>query len=1315
MPINWDKLAGDEPKKKGIDWDRLASESSGEQQPQEAPAAIEEAAPKQTAPNAFQLGLNAVGQAGSNYVQGAAEGMDNLVNAGAKALSGAPGSAQNKAIADFLHVKPDTEQTAQYDPVYQQMVPQQVRQSAAQGMQSNPNVMGFIRGAGQAAPTTPAFELGAAMAAPKMLSLAKPAIQATGPVGGALIAGLQKMGPQGQEFLGHLAQNGVGGALAGMQQSQTEEMLKQSKKNPVLRLGLAAIEGASGAMAMGVIAKAVEGTVAGGIKTAGKIRDNYLKMTHDQAVDRMNAQHQALIDQDKMAREQAKRTYDINVKRSDEQMKAEANAKKQAEAERKADEDAKAAYEQAQAEEEAHRLDRRLKEAQRRKTGNDAEKQAAADAARAEEQAKADKLAFNTKRAQGEYEKRKTLKLTVEKDREKVEGQAANWMKKQQAKRDANQPAPEPTPSAADMYAPSVSRSPQQIQADRRASASRKKLSLTAETPEEAPVEEQAPPVTPSGTKTPGDVLKARLESIDAGADSGYAKPPKTWTEGGGKKADWEKVPENLRNKIRQNGLKMQAIAGDMMEQGAGNIKDDEAREVARQQLGEERAKLYDEAFKAAGVTPRSNGRMTGVGFFGSPQAWHDAAQAAVDALKPESRKAAAQTVEHVAAWTQKTSDVLNHRDPALAVAMAKAGEATVNLEQAFKGARSKVKLALQKSGVSDSKLWVRALKGTLSKEEEAALTDGQKEAVKTAQKAIADYRERVAPVRKWLEKNTKDGLIANGSGLSYLRETLDQQDKELVPTAGERPGTVDAAMSAGQGVVVKATLAGKSAVSVYHAFDKLLVMAAEDPTGLTRALKTGFNSDARKFASNFLGESIGPISEAAEEDFGIKIKSGIGKAVTGQYIEKLPNATATYIGAGQAAKELGYKSPEALMRDLNLARDGKGPLAHDDAAQEKATQIIQDYVSDLTGLNVPGFRDSNILQRNKMFAKFNMFTTAQMVQARNGQRLARNLVASKTAGEAVKNLATLGAYTAGLYLVAGDKAPLSKEGDLALRTAAGAPNYYHFMDAVHGARVAIHADQLPEVTHVAPSFNPLLTTAGSTAIGMTRDLINQASGGSADDKAFKIAKLGGIVGSIGLSLARGKELEEGGTIGGKMGVGVLTDYAKSARDVARGWKMEHAYGTGILGSSQKEADIPREVTALEEIGRQGFGLHMAKDVEFEYNAQKSHDLKNWVKDNADGAQLKEFLDQEKDLKEAAGITDLQETKDEMLQELYDAGYSRSSDKVKEVKDRANALMAHGDREQTYWRQRALLWQRAADAVQDSKRTAPAPSSKPEA
>lgn len=657
----------------------------------------------------------------------------------------------------------------------------------------------------------------------------------------------------------------------------------------------------------------------------------------------------------------------------------------------------------------------------------------------------------------------------------------------------------------------------------------------------------------------------------------------------------------------------------------------------------------------------------------------------------------------------QKDTDIFSQYAPDLQDAYQAAGKSLANLgslTEQFSKTRGKLSFAQMGAGKISPEIIQQGVRGRYDftskawkdltpAERQARLKEWDsfspevKRAISESRKAVQDYLKKVEPVADWLNENAKD--LPEDSGLGRLRRTLNGHIEDMGGGVPRTQGGLAKAVQGGGNRLMSWMFVGKAANSVIHAAEKGVALGArEGPVALAGAIaKAHLPGAYRDFANDFLN-AAGPITESFEEQ-GIKMpQSKLGRAATGYYFEQAPNRVATVLGLDKAAKELGFDSGESLAKQLVDARNGKGPLAYDTEKVVEATRRVQDYVSDITGLNVPGMRDRNIFQRSTGQSLGNLFLGMPTVQARNLHRIFQDIGSGKLQG--VKAATTVGGYLIGSALVAGTAMPKDVEGPL--RDTMGAPNWYHVMDAAHAARHAVHADELPTIPHLQQSLAPI-AGGGANFYQMARDTLKQGYEGAkgAMEGDLDAKKLQAAATILGVALGKTAFLGLGG--------GVISRYQNAYNEGQKGYKDMHVYERGFFGNEQKVADVPLETNVVSSLAQAYFNTEGKAEQEITYNAQKTHDLRTWVMNHRpDEDYWKDAQADEKDLDAGAQIGELKQDEASDIKDLIDQGYRTDSPEVKEVKEAYKKQSSKEGLQREFWRQRAEYWQQKADELQ---------------
>lgn len=642
----------------------------------------------------------------------------------------------------------------------------------------------------------------------------------------------------------------------------------------------------------------------------------------------------------------------------------------------------------------------------------------------------------------------------------------------------------------------------------------------------------------------------------------------------------------------------------------------------------------------------------------------------------------------------QKNSDIKLATDKELHDAWAGAGEAISKLGGGLfhqsKQLAGKVSFAHLGAGEIDTKLLQKGVRGKLTPDEMKLLTPEQQRAVKESHEAVQAYLGVAKPILKWLDENAQD--VPENVGLGRLRGVLRQEVEDLEGVYTGANGRGDNLLNRLMGGLMQFMFYGKAANSIIHAGEKGVALAAhEGPLGLGKAIVDAYKpGPLREF--NRQMSPVGPLTESFD-DVGIQAKNKVVKLLTGRVIERSPQDVATTLGLGRAAKKFGYKDAESLAKDLIDARSGTGPLAYDTQKTIDIMSDVQHYVSDVTGSNAPGLRDANIFQRNEKLKMANLFLSMPGLQARNFHILIKGAVESKGVRQRAAAMAKLTTYAIGLYLIAGEEGPIPREAEDPLRHIFGDPAWYRMMDALHGARSATGLSAIPHLQH---SLSPMLS-GGANAYEIFQKAFSDAGKQDPDaiNKAVSIAK------AIGMAA-------------GVPGGGVAIDYIKAARDAQAGHKTFKVYKRGLFGANQHIADIPVETNYGEEVASKWAGGENAKLMELSYQARKTTDFRNYVRERVSEQDMRDYVQSEKDIDSVGEVGDSKQEENETLKDLYDSGMAKDSPEVRDLKEKYQGKLAKGDLQTKFWRMRANYWQRMADEV-DKKPKQGVSSSKPQA
>jgi hypothetical protein len=245
-----------------------------------------------------------------------------------------------------------------------------------------------------------------------------------------------------------------------------------------------------------------------------------------------------------------------------------------------------------------------------------------------------------------------------------------------------------------------------------------------------------------------------------------------------------------------------------------------------------------------------------------------------------------------------------------------------------------------------------------------------------------------------------------------------------------------------------------------------------------------------------------------------------------------------------------------------------------------------------------------------------------------------------------------------------------------------------------------------PGMPHVQVSVAPIIEGGGESAMHMVREYSRIAADMNSNDpdknreamiKAAGIAVVSDLFG---------------------VGGGVALNYAHAFRDAARGYEMQNVYQGQLLGGEKPVARIPTETNLPSALGKAYTGFEGGREMQQAYNAQKAHDLMKWASKKLPPDVVKEVLATENDLKNDLGITEIETAKNQILQEMRDAGIQKNSPQWKAFNERMTKELAKDDKMGKFYEMKAKIWQHAADMVQEQQPSAaptPTPMPSPQA
>jgi hypothetical protein len=1244
---------------------------------------ITESVPHQNAPAGFDLGLAAqnagtiAAQLGGNFVEGAAKGIQSMdtamMNASKQLLPNMPHPAENDVPIDIV------------SPVHEQY-----KGAIEGGQREHPILSHIAQQTGQLLPTIPAWETGAGAAGSALSFLPR----ATGPLGGKLLQLASQM-PQALQNILKLTATGTTGAFtAGMQESVQEQMQKPNTRPNLLE----AVKHGAELAAQAAPAVAGLGVIGEGVaKGLGKVAELRLTRSEKAAQELEKQQLKAQQELQKQQNEYNKRIEESDrTRQAAEEMYLEERINASAQ---------KAEYYRQQAIDEM-KMARKAEEELRQARSENIKNKARRNLSEYEERARVAREradAFN-KQYEAAIEDSKRELLAVQKERiakqqlrMSQESDAANARKgvgQGRAEYFQDQHAEGAVQAADELRAwqGTAADTAQAREASRAAqpAAPKPEFSLrskTLATPEDAALNSAAEARALSFAKKPAPGAEPPAPAVEAS--------PATMAE----TAPVQTGPSSFSLSARAQERMDDAKVVHSLEKGRGNAG----------------RKIFEE----------ENPEYANRGFF--PEDWSEAdiaeARAAIAKLDengslmvsgvPSLDVAALQALLHKipkselnydgimhALGVQRTSDIFRQYEPLLAEAFEEAhiamGAAGKGLRQMFNEARGKLSFAQMGAGKIEPEILSKGIRGHLAEDELRALPEPVQRAIKESRAVLEDYKKQLQPVKEFLDTFASE--LPTHSGLGRLRTAVNLHWEDTF--GGGKAATysnTDKVTSRAVGGLMTSMFLAKAANAFIHAAEKgVALFAKEGPISLTGAIAKAYKPGAhKKFVDEFLSGAEGPLTEAFE-DTGIKLadvaSSKFGRIASGRAIEQSPNRVATVMGLDRAAKNLGYKNGDELAEDILAAREGKGPLAYDSKTLSDAMEQVQTYVSDVTGMNTPGFRDQNVFQRGtKTMKAFNLFLTMPTVQSRNFHNLIRELSTAQNPKQHAIALTKIGAYLFALE-VTGDKNAIPKDLEPAMRDLVGAPNWYKFMDTVRETRKAIKLDEVPSIPHLQQSMSPAIG-GGASVLDIARTSAAQGIGSdNPEARARGAILLGGMIGASSLF--------------GKVGTNVVFDYGKAVRDGLRGYSVEKIYSHEYLGGEKHVADIPHEIhgsndteKVLNAILTKWSGTHSKEAMELIYNAEKTQDLREWVRRNATKEWYKEALEDERQMDELAEMKELNDEKNETLNELYEQGYKENSPEAEKVKEEFNAKSVEHGKLDDLWKLRSIYWQQRADEL----------------
>lgn len=1232
------------------------------------------------AKKAGQFGQDAVdiaSQVSANLASGTAHGIDQfdaaMMNAG-KAL---PDPLGLRNLDPFgAKNEPPLDLSSEVDAAY--------RHDLERGKKEHPLISEFARGTGELLPTIPAWETGAGLAGSALKfggGAVKAAAPVLGPAGAALVQGASKTPEMLQKIMSLVATGSSGAFVAGMQEEATKQGSKAGGNVDMGKVIQAGVKmAADAAPVMGGLGIIGEG-IAKGISKVKELRLTHQeKMAQKAEVEAYDKRRRAELSLEEKAKEAIKKR-DAEMAREDAAEALQAKIREQREAQLK---EMQSALDDRKAQ--LAELDRRKKLLEKQRTMDSAQKKLT--------------LAGGVKKNAAPQAPKKPKPPTEEELA--LDEEAKALREKLQAERAQMQAVRE--------------EHAQRLEEEHKAFMERVKgqkpqVGATPEKPVEAPVEEPVPQQTGPAQFS----LKAEKKVVTPEATAAYDAPPEfrssndrqrvkvgdqtkfrtkatperdnffdsdDWTP---TEAELAKVPSlaDLRAEIKR---KQKALNEDP---AAAAINKEEAEAV-------EFVQADADALKFIGENP-------GLLFGGSPDAIGLALLARVLKKIPKELWTY-DTIMH-GAGVQKDTDILTQYAPDLLQGYVEAGKAVSELggglAEMFSKARGRLSFTQMGAGKIEPDLLKAGLTGRLFDPKRFAKLPEKvqkayneappevKRALQEGHAVVQKYLEEVKPILAWLEEHT-EGFNTN-SGLGRLHHTLKGHVESLTGSAQAAQGNAEKGLNYVKAGLMAWKFLGKAANSVIHMAEKGVALVAHEGLSLPKAIVKAYEpgGSTSEFVNQFLSGADGPLTESLE-DQGIKVaRKGLASVLTGQVIERSPNRVAAAVGLDKAAKKLGYKSGDALADDILAARQGKGPLAHDSDKLTEAMRITQDYVSNITGLNVPGFKDRNVFQRNKGIANaLGVFLTMPTVQSRNFHLILRRIATAKSKEEAAKAAAEAGVYLTGLYIVAGDKGPIDRAAEPFVREAVGARNWYKFMDNMVAGRAITHLDELPSINHLQQSLVPMVS-GGASITQMTKEAIQKASSGDMDP-AKKAERIAQAIGPIaGMQLL------------GMFGGGVAINYMNAIRDGQRGYEVMHVYENKPFGAQVKRADVPIKTDIPTALAKAYFGTHSKVENEAHYHAEKTMDLREWVRKNGDALFFKEALEDEKELDAVADLKELDQEKNEIIADLKEDGYKDDSPEIQSIKEQYTKMAAEDNKHIERWHARAEFWAERADEVQE--------------